>query len=484
MMTHRIDQPEFAGKAPAPPRRRWLVIGGFGAWTVLAAILVASLLGESAKSGEMVFHFGPDDQKTWTERLQQMLVLGRLNFSWGLPWLLLAPYTLWLGARFHFEAGRWRTRLPALALLGAGFIGGSQWLGKLVGPSRNTMVVFRYSAEAHGRVGEIGAKFLGDTIGDTNFLFGLTNRLGTNIHRRIVVSGETHGSVLGGEGRVEVTESEVIAGLGSNLPPVLAEHLPPPLPRRFGPHFGAGSVALDALACLALLGLSHAGAFHQRYRERERQASLLEARLNQARLRALQGQLQPHFLFNALNGIATLVRRDPVTAEEMLIALSDLLRAVLSNSQQQEITLRQELDFIHRYLALQKMRFGTRLDVQLDIDPNAMDCLVPALLLQPLVENAIRHGLEPLATTGILRIATSRSENELVLKVADNGVGLPDTPGARTGFGLANVRERLAALYGKNFQFEVLPRETGGVLVQVRLPVRLAAAAEAESAVS
>jgi sensor histidine kinase YesM len=141
--------------------------------------------------------------------------------------------------------------------------------------------------------------------------------------------------------------------------------------------------------------LAHAGVFYRRYREREQQASLLESRLNQAQLRALQAQLQPHFLFNTLNGIATLVRRDPATAEEMLLSLSELLRIALSSSHRQEIPLREELDFLDRYLAIQRMRFGDRLQVSEEIEASAMDCLVPALLLQPLVENAIRHGLEP-----------------------------------------------------------------------------------------
>src|SRR6185436_4469304 len=180
--------------------------------------------------------------------------------------------------------------------------------------------------------------------------------------------------------------------------------LPPPRPFRSGRWSGA----MDAFAYVALLGLAHTGVFYRRYREREQQASLLESRLNQAELRALQAQLQPHFLFNTLNGIATLVRRDAAKAEEMLLSLSDLLRISLSSSRQHEIPLREELDFLGRYLAIQRMRFGDRLRVTEEIEPSAMDCLVPALLLQPLVENAIRHGLEPSGKHGELRIAGAR----------------------------------------------------------------------------
>ena len=170
------------------------------------------------------------------------------------------------------------------------------------------------------------------------------------------------------------------------------------------------SAALDGFAYIALIGLAHAGVFYRRYREREQQAAVLESRLNQARLRALQAQLQPHFLFNTLNGIATLVRRDPATAEEMLLSLSDLLRIALSSSHRQEIPLREELDFLDRYLAIQRMRFGDRLRVTEEIETSAMDCLVPALLLQPLVENAIRHGLEPSGKLGELRIERLRPD--------------------------------------------------------------------------
>jgi sensor histidine kinase YesM len=235
---------------------------------------------------------------------------------------------------------------------------------------------------------------------------------------------------------------------------------------------GRWSAALDGLAYVALIGLAHAGVFHRRYREREQQAALLASRLNEARLHALQAQLQPHFLFNSLNGIATLLRRDPAKAEEMLLSLSELLRVALSSSHRQEIPLREEMDFLGRYLEIQRMRFGDRLQVSEEIDASATDCLVPALLLQPLVENAIRHGLEPSGRPGLLRIAALRKGAWLQITVEDNGVGLPPGESLNAGVGLANVRERLATLHGAAQAFDITQRPAGGVVVSIKLPAR------------
>ena len=175
--------------------------------------------------------------------------------------------------------------------------------------------------------------------------------------------------------------------------------------------------------------------FYGRYRERERKALSLESSLSRARLSALQAQLQPHFLFNTLNAIATLLRRDPIAAEATLLALSDLLRLSLNQSETQEIPLREELRFLDRYLEIQHTRFGDRLRVEQEVDPAVLDCLVPTLILQPLVENAIRHGLEPSDAPGLIRIQaqaqkSSGSQNgsspTLILTIEDNGVGFSE----------------------------------------------------------
>jgi len=232
--------------------------------------------------------------------------------------------------------------------------------------------------------------------------------------------------------------------------------------------------ALDGAAWLALAGLAHALHVHRRFRERELQTGLLSARLTEARLRALRNQLQPHFLFNALNGIATLVRRDPQAAHEMLTSLSELLRMTLSQCERQEISLREEMDFLDRYLEVQRMRFGDRLAVRKEIEPATLDCAVPPLVLQPLVENAIRHGIEPLGSPGRVRIEARHEADELVLLVEDDGVGMdpPETgrPVNGHGVGLASIRERLVSLYGERGQVVLRGKPGAGVQAEVRLP--------------
>jgi len=297
----------------------------------------------------------------------------------------------------------------------------------------------------------------------------MTNRTATNRVSKVVLSGVAAHTTKAPTW--EVATSEIFSSLPTNFPPMLAGHLAD-LPRPMPPRTARWSAALDGFAYIALIGLAHAGVFHRRYREREQQATLLTSRLNEARLHALQAQLQPHFLFNTLNGIATLLRRDPAKAEDMLLSLSDLLRIALSSSHRQEIPLREEMDFLGRYLAIQKMRFGDRIEVIEEIEPAAMDCLVPALLLQPLAENAIRHGLEPSGQPGQLRITGVRDGEWLRLTVEDNGVGLRSNGSNRTGVGLANARERLATLHDTAYEFELKERSQGGVAVNIRLPAR------------
>ncbi len=455
---------------PAAPwrTRRWLMPAFFLCWTVLAAIGVWWLINAAASSGNTVIRVDPGEAKAWSVRVREMAALARLNFPWALAWIVLAPYVLWIGARFSFESALWRSRLSALLAAGVGFVCGSQWLSEHLVGGQAMIVMVKYTADASVEKVHPPGWGLDESL-PRDFA---TNRFVTNRITRVMITGDpTNRAAL------ELTASEIMSGLTTNHPHLFAQagagYLPPPgatRPRRT-------SAALDGFAYIALIGLAHAGVFYRRYREREQQAAVLESRLNQARLRALQAQLQPHFLFNTLNGIATLLRRDPATAEEMLLSLSDLLRIALSSSHRQEIPLREELDFLGRYLGIQRMRFGDRLRVTEEIEPSATDCLVPALLLQPLVENAIRHGLEPSGRPGELRIAAARDEEWLRLTVEDDGVGLPSGDLRRAGVGLANVRERLAALYGAAHEFSVAERPGGGVVVNIRLPARSEGAA-------
>jgi LytS/YehU family sensor histidine kinase len=212
-----------------------------------------------------------------------------------------------------------------------------------------------------------------------------------------------------------------------------------------------------------------ARAFSRATEEREQ----LGARLERAQLQALKLQLHPHFLFNALNTITALVHANPDAAERMVSELSELLRASLSNASEQELPLSRELDVLGHYLEIQRIRFQDRLTVTLDIDPAARSALVPNLLLQPLVENAIRHGITPRAAPGKVWIAVVRQDATLAIDVEDDGVGENPSRPHRDGVGLGNTRARLRALYGPAHRFEAGSRPEGGFAVRMAIPFRL-----------
>ncbi len=229
-----------------------------------------------------------------------------------------------------------------------------------------------------------------------------------------------------------------------------------------------------------IVSIVHAFTYYRRSEERERQAAELEARLAQARLDALRMQLHPHFLFNTLNAIAALVHKDPQAADEMINNLGELLRATLENSEP-EIPLRRELEFLDRYLDIQQVRFGDRLKIEREIDPQALSGRVPALILQPLVENAIRHGIEPTTGAGIVRIQAQRVGQTLQLLIRNNGEAL-DTPSpAREGIGLANTKARLEALYGSKAALTLSRPAGGGCTVALSLPFQAEAPAPDQS---
>jgi sensor histidine kinase YesM len=212
--------------------------------------------------------------------------------------------------------------------------------------------------------------------------------------------------------------------------------------------------------------------YYQRYREREREAAALATELVQARLQALRMQINPHFLFNTLHTISSLIHSQPETADRMVARLSELLRATLDQGEMQEVPLREEIDFLKRYLEIEQMRFSDRLIVAFDIEPRTQELLVPHLILQPLVENALRHGIEPREEPGRIEIHAQVMGAALELKVRDNGNGLADGDGlpAREGIGLKNVRSRLLHLYGDAQSFTIQNTPGGGVEACVRLP--------------
>jgi two-component system, LytTR family, sensor kinase len=212
-----------------------------------------------------------------------------------------------------------------------------------------------------------------------------------------------------------------------------------------------------------MVGVGHAAVYARRARERDEQ-------LARAELRALKSQLHPHFLFNALNTVSAYVRTDPDAAERMIARLSELLRHALSSPGSHEVPLAEELRVARAYLEIEQVRFEDRLRVRWDVDPEAYEAAVPHLILQPLVENAIRHGIAPRAAEGTLAITAARRNGTLHLEVRDDGVGLP--PEAAEGVGLANTRARLHQLYGDRQRMEVVPAEGGGVHVRLTMPFR------------
>ncbi len=218
---------------------------------------------------------------------------------------------------------------------------------------------------------------------------------------------------------------------------------------------------------------------HQARRERE-YAGQLQASLADARLHALAAELHPHFLFNSLNAIAALVRDEPDRAEAMLVKLSDLLRVTLGAGQPAEVALRAELERLAMYLDVQRMRLGARLTIHESIDPAALAAAVPTLVLQPLVENAITHGIAPRRGRGVLEIAAQRVGDRLCLTVRDDGVGIPNAGDRRDRVGLSNTRARLDAMYAGDYQLNLTAPAQGGTLVTITVPFRAVAAAPSD----
>jgi signal transduction histidine kinase len=214
-----------------------------------------------------------------------------------------------------------------------------------------------------------------------------------------------------------------------------------------------------------VIAVTQAADYYKKYQERE-------ARLAQAQLQALRSQLHPHFLFNALHATMALIRKDPAAAEKMIVRLSDLLRATLDAGNAHEVPLRQEIHFLEQYLEIERTRFADRLAINLDIDPKALDVPVPHMILQPLVENAVKHGIAPRSAPGSIWVRAARDNGCLRMEVTDDGVGL--AKGAvKEGIGLSNTRARLRQLYGDGQKMELVAPPGGGFSARLEIPARL-----------
>jgi two-component system, LytTR family, sensor kinase len=240
----------------------------------------------------------------------------------------------------------------------------------------------------------------------------------------------------------------------------------------------------DVLVYWAIFGVGYAFDYRERYRERESQAAELKAQLASAQLESLKMQLHPHFLFNTLHTIAGLVRsNEKAPAVNMISGLSDLLRHALESADEQEVTLQEEVKLVELYLEIQQVRFSDRLRVRMEVAPETMNAMVPNLILQPLVENAIHHGISLKSSPGLLEIKTCRANGNLQITVSDDGPGLRSDWQVESGkgIGLTNTNKRLKHLYPKSHQFDLRNREGGGTIATIVIPFRFAADEERDA---
>jgi two-component system LytT family sensor kinase len=216
--------------------------------------------------------------------------------------------------------------------------------------------------------------------------------------------------------------------------------------------------------------------YSRRFQEGEVKASRLEAQLAQAELQALKMQLQPHFLFNTLHSISALLHKDVNAADTMIARLGDFLRLTLENAGTQEVSLQEEIEFLRCYLEIERMRFRDRLTVYMNIEPEVFGARVPNLILQPIVENAIRHGIAPRSRPGRIEIYARRQDGILQVQITDDGPGLPVNGNSKgilkEGVGLANTQARLQQIYGKSHRLDLANATMGGLTVTLEIPFK------------
>jgi two-component system LytT family sensor kinase len=236
-------------------------------------------------------------------------------------------------------------------------------------------------------------------------------------------------------------------------------------------HFGYGFYIDLIIASLIVIG-AHALLYYDDFRTSELQQSSLKAQLAQAQLRALKMQVHPHFLFNTLHSISSLVLEDPPKANSMIARLGDFLRLTLDHADHQLVTLKEETEFLRCYLDIEQVRFGDRLSVVFDLEPQTLSALLPDLILQPVVENAIQHAIAPRATRGHINIQAKRLDSLLRVAIRDNGLGITSNANspAKKCLGITNVRTRLQQIYGSDFRFELTNGENEGLTVIMEIP--------------
>src|SRR6266487_2508599 len=236
-------------------------------------------------------------------------------------------------------------------------------------------------------------------------------------------------------------------------------------------YFGFGFYIDLIIASLIVIAV-HALLYYQNFRASELAQSSLKTQLAQSQLKALKMQLHPHFLFNTLHSISSLVLEDPPKANSMIARLGDFLRLTLDNSDQQLVSLKEETEFLRCYLDIEQVRFGDRLTVAFELEPQTLSAQVPHLILQPMVENAIQHAIAPRSARGHINIEAKRLNSLLRVAISDNGPGITSNGVSlgMKGVGLSNVRARLDQIYGSDFRFELVNSRDGGLAVVMEIP--------------
>lgn len=300
------------------------------------------------------------------------------------------------------------------------------------------------------------------------FVWALITLLAFGLSRRFPLDRRPRGMAIA----VHVSAGAILAFAEAVSTFAIGRALGWMLPEEFPSHFFTGFPS-NLIFYWLLVGVGHGLNFYRRYRQREANAARLEARLARAELHLLKSQLHPHFLFNTLQAISTLMHRDARAADRMLSRLSGLLRVALEYTGTQEVSLEEELAFIEPYVEIERARLGERLSFELDVHANVLDARVPHMILQPLVENAIRHAVAPRLSPGSIRVSARGRRNMLDLEVSDDGPGIPPGRVLNGGRGLTITRARLEQLYGSEYTFDTRNAPGGGFRVSITIPFRI-----------
>jgi two-component sensor histidine kinase len=402
------------------------------------------------------------------------------------PWMILSPAVIWLAERYQFDRTRrfWGLlpHLPACLLVMLAYQGILMLL-----THQSVGIMFFNFQNSGGSPAFADGGAVQVFHSQSNPSFAVHSPLGLflqsrDIGRGVSTSSEENVSVHVTEPPLGEPSSGAIQIAPGQAPLAGPPSLPLQPPGIPGPPTRLLRLAMHSQSTIpiywAIVCVTWVVSYYRQLRERERRTLELEARLMQSNLQTLKAQLQPHFLFNTLNAITSLVRRKPGAAQDMIGSLSDFLRVTLDTAQQHEVPLRREMEFLDLYLEIQQARFGERLRIQKEIDPAALDIAVPALILQPLVENSVHHGIEPRESGGTIFIRARHQDSSLRFEIGDDGEGLKadQLVALREGVGLSNTKARLQQLYGDAHRFRITPNSEGGLTVAVELPWREAPA--------